>query len=99
MQIRAVNEAITDGGILEIPLGTTKKVYAFVRYSANQRLLVLANFDREKVFNQSVELPASLIKNKLLNKAVDLLSDTSVEIKEGKINIPLLPVSAQIIQF
>lgn len=99
MQIRAVSEAITDGGILEIPLGTTKKVYAFVRYSANQRLLVLANFDREKVFNQSVELPASLIKNKPLNKAVDLLSDTSVEIKEGKINIPLLPVSAQIIQF
>lgn len=99
MQIRAVSEAITDGGILEIPLGTTKKVYAFVRYSANQRLLVLANFDREKVFNQSVELPASLIKNKPLNKAVDLLSDTSVEIKEGKINIQLLPVSAQIIQF
>lgn len=99
MQIRAVSEAITDGGILEIPLGTTKKVYAFVRYSANQRLLVLANFDREKVFNQSVELPASLIKNKPLNKAVDLLSDTSVEIEEGKINIPLLPVSAQIIQF
>lgn len=99
MQIRAVSEAITDGEILEIPLGTTKKVYAFVRYSANQRLLVLANFDREKVFNQSVELPTTLIKNKPLNKAVDLLSDTSVEIKEGKINIQLLPVSAQIIQF
>ena len=55
MQIRAVSEAITDGETLEIPLGTTKKVYAFVRYSVNQRLLVLANFDREKVFNQSIE--------------------------------------------
>ncbi|GAB1462112.1 alpha-amylase family glycosyl hydrolase [Pedobacter sp.] len=99
MQIRAVSEAITDGEILEIPLGTTKKVYAFVRYSVNQRLLVLANFDREKVFNQSIELPSSLTKNKTLNNAVDLLSDTSVEIKEGKINIQLLPVSAQIIQF
>lgn len=99
MQIRAVSEAITDGEILEISLGTTKKVYAFVRYSVNQRLLVLANFDREKVFNQSIELPSSLTKNKTLNNAVDLLSDTSVEIKEGKINIQLLPVSAQIIQF
>ena len=99
MQIRAVSEAITDGETLEIPLGTTKKVYAFVRYSVNQRLLVLANFDREKVFNQSIELPSSLTKNKTLNNAVDLLSDTSVEIKEGKINIQLLPVSAQIIQF
>ena len=33
-----------------------KKVYAFVRYTQNQRVLVIANFDRTETFNQKIKL-------------------------------------------
>jgi glycosidase len=99
MQIRANSNAITDGKILEMPLGTGKKAYAYIRYTAQQRLLVVVNFDREETLQRNIELPSDLLKLKAPAKAVDLLNEKSIFIKEGKLAIQLLPVSAQIIQF
>lgn len=99
MQIRANSDAITNGEIIEISLGMSKKAYAYLRYTPKQRLLIVANFDRTETLQQSIDLPINLIKEKAADKAVDLLSDQPIAIKEGKITLKLSPVSAQIIQF
>jgi len=69
-------------------MALTKKTYAYVRYTDEQRVLVVANFDRkEHGFN--VKLPAELLNQWQLEGAVffsDLLGDkvfNTPDIKNG----------------
>jgi len=99
LQIRAESDAITDGTFKEISLGENNKMYAYLRYTPTQRLLVLVNFDRKNTLQNEMVIPNEILASKPLKEAKDLLSDQSVDVKDGKITIKLLPVSAQIIQF
>lgn len=99
LQIRAESDAITDGAFKEISLGENNKMYAYVRYTSTQRLLVLVNFDRKNTLQNEINIPSEILASKPLKEAKDLLNDQFVDVKDGKIVIKLLPVSAQIIQF
>jgi len=99
MTIRASADAVAQGDIMEIPLPGKQRVYAYIRYSAKQRLLVIANFDRQQAFQQDIELPAALLNVKDADHATELLSGQKPAIRQGKIAVNIRPASAQIIQF
>ncbi|WP_316823382.1 alpha-amylase family glycosyl hydrolase [Pedobacter gandavensis] len=98
MQISANSEAITKGEILEIPLNENR-VYAFLRYTKGQRLLIVANFDRNKVLERNLEIPDSVLKNEEIKNAKDLLSKHKVENTSQSLYLKILPGTAQIIEF
>lgn len=99
MSVRTNSDAITNGEMMELPLGAKKTAYAYIRYTATQRLLVVVNFDRAITLDQEIELPSKLLGAKDVDSAKELLSETIIDVKDGKINLQMLPVSARIIQF
>lgn len=99
LKIAVGSEAVVKGDIIEIPLNNSK-AYAFIRYTNNQRLLIVANFNRTEGLDTMVEVPLSILKGKRVDLAKDLLSDKKIVTdKNDKISIKLNPVSAQIISF
>lgn len=98
MHIAGTSEAIIKGDILEIQLGTDK-AYAFIRYTGNQRLLIVANFDREQSIDQDLAIPETLLQTKAITKAVDLLSDSTIGSSSQYIYLKVLPGTARIIEF
>lgn len=98
MQLAANSEAITKGEILEIPLEESR-MYAFVRYTEGQRLLILANFDRTKSLERNLEMPAGILKNRKIKASIDLLSKLKVENTPQSLYLKVLPGTAQIIEF
>jgi glycosidase len=94
LNITANNEAIKKGKFYELMLanqhsrGFDERVYAYLRYTNNQRVLVLVNFSRyEREMN--VMLPRDIIDMMLLRGAVafnDLLTDKvyhTINIEDG----------------
>ena len=82
-----------------------KKVYGFVRETANERVLVIANFDQTITFNQKIKLPTqirdefdrrekSVILKNALTGAITQVND----FKDG-LNITLKPSEAIIYSF
>ena len=64
-----------------------KKVYAFLRSTQNQIILVVSNFDRSSHFKQKIQLPkeilASLVKSEVQQvKAVNVMSNERIKIKD-----------------
>lgn len=99
LTIRSSADAVAQGDIIEIPLPGKQRVYAYIRYSAKQRLLVIANFDRQQAFQQDIELPAALLNVKSADEVTELLSGQKPAIRQGKIAVNIQPATAQIIQF
>ncbi len=99
MNIRAASEAIHTGEILEVALGGHRRAYAFIRYSDQQRILVLVNFDRSETLSLNLNLPPEVLKHRKIEKANELLENRPIPVKDGKITIQLNPVSSQIIEF
>ncbi|MCY1521096.1 hypothetical protein D9M68_558950 [compost metagenome] len=99
MTIRSSADAVAQGDIIEIPLPGKQRVYAYIRYSAKQRLLVIANFDRQQAFQQDIELPAALLNVKSADEVTELLSGQKPAIRQVKIAVNIQPATAQIIQF
>lgn len=97
--IRAGSDAITNGAILEVPLTGFAKAYAYVRYTKNQRLLVIANFDRSKSLAATVNIPANILAGSKISTAKDLLTDKDVSFSNSTMNLKVAPSSSQIIQF
>lgn len=104
------NEAIAKGSFYELlnanqgSTGFNDRVYAYVRYTANKRVLVLANFNRNET-NLSVKFPKDVLEAfNLEAKAItftDLLSDTkfnTTNMNEG-LNIKMPSTSAVILEF
>ncbi len=101
MQLAAQSPAIADGEIIEIPRSETlnNRMYGFFRYNAAQRLLIVANFDRNQVMEIAVDVPDWIIKTKNISSTVSLLDNAQIHFDGHIIYIKLLPVSAQIIEF
>jgi hypothetical protein len=81
------------------------KQYAFIRYTDDQRVLVLANFDRKKTIDTRIQLPESLL-NKLnsthqIKSITDLMTEKStqnIDLSKG-IPVKVLPSQALILSF
>jgi glycosidase len=102
LQIVTRNEAIAKGDFFEIPQNeiNNKQVYAFIRYTSNQRLLIIANFNREDSFEGHIHIPKEILNGKTVEKPIDLLGNRKLEMPSGDtISIKVNPVSSQIIQF
>ena len=105
------NEAITSGKFYELlsenenSIGFNNKVYAFLRYTENKKVLVLANFNRDEN-KLEVRLPNEILgKFKMIDQNIiftDLLSETKFETTHFSPNgllINLPPTSAVILEF
>lgn len=97
--IRAGSDAITNGAMLELPLTGFAKAYAYVRYTKNQRLLVVTNFDRSKSLTATVNIPTNVLAGSKISTAKDLLTDKDVSFSNSTMNLKVAPSSSQIIQF
>ena len=82
-----------------------KKVYGFVRQTANERVLVIANFDQTITFNQKIKLPTQIRdefdgreKSVILKNALTGAVTQVKDFKEG-LNISLKPSEAIIYSF
>jgi glycosidase len=104
------NEAISGGSFYELLIanqgsaGFNDRVYAYLRYTENKRVLVLANFNRNETA-LVVKFPKDVLEAfKLENKAIaftDLLSDTkfnTTNMNEG-LSIKMPSTSAVILEF
>lgn len=102
LQLAGKSEAIAKGELWEIPVSgnMNKRMYGYVRYTANQRLLILVNFDRHYRMESHVQIPSSILKDKSFTTAQDRLSDLKLsDIKDDTIPVWVLPMTAQIIEF
>jgi len=102
LQFTASSAALAKGEFWEIPVNgnMNKRMYGYVRYTATQRLLILVNFDRHYRMEGHVQVPESILQHKRVTNAEDKLSDLKInDIKENKIPVWVLPMSAQILEF
>lgn len=101
MAIAAHAPAIKHGEIIELPItgNMNQRMYGYIRYTADQRLLVLVNFDREQSWEGTLVLPEQVLKGKQVKKAVELLSARDIKVADNTIEIQLKAVDAQIIEF
>lgn len=101
MQISS-SDAIKNGQIYEVPAtgNMNNKMYGYIRYNKNQRLLIIVNFDREQSLAANIKIPDNILQIKSPAHVTDLLSDSKLKssVSTG-IQVQILPVSAQIIEF
>ncbi len=101
----STNEALRKGEFLELSnqRDFTNKNYAYLRYTGNQQIVVVANFDREKVLNTIISLPAEFLKRVKGNSVEfkNLLTGEVFTIKNISKGIPVkvLPTDAWILNF
>lgn len=102
LKVTSTSDAVSNGKIYEVPVtgNMNNRMYAFIRYSGKQRLLVVANFDRNQTLSANIEIPEEVLKIKSSSPVTELLTDKKLNIPAGT-NIPvtLAPVSAQVIEF
>ncbi len=108
LTVTAGSEAIRKGEFIpleQLP-GMTNRMYAYIRYTQNQRLLILVNFEREKELEMRLTLPDELkktllIQNKQILNLKDLLSGQEIKVQDIDEGIPVkvMPAGALILQF
>lgn len=102
LKVTSTSDAVMNGEIYEVPAtgNMNNRMYAFIRYSGKQRLLVLANFDRTQTLIANIEIPDQILKVKHSSPVTDLLTDRKLNIPaETSIPVTIAPVSAQVIAF
>lgn len=102
LKVTSTSDAVVNGEIYEVPLtgNMNNRMYAFIRYSDKQRLLVVANFDRTQTLTANIEIPDEILKVKSSSPVTELLTDKKLNIPAGtSIPVTLTPVSAQVIAF
>ncbi|MCZ4225134.1 alpha-amylase family protein [Pedobacter rhodius] len=102
LKVTSTSDAVVNGEIYDVPQtgNMNNRMYAFIRYSGKQRLLVVANFDRNQTLEANIEIPDSILKVKHSAPVTDLLTDRKLNIPAGtSIPVKLGPVSAQVIEF
>jgi len=102
LKVTSTSDAVVNGEIYDVPQtgNMNNRMYAFIRYSGKQRLLIVANFDRNQTLEASIEIPEHILKMKYAFPVTDLLTDIKLNIPAGtSIPVKLGPVSAQVIEF
>jgi glycosidase len=102
LKVATHSDAIINGDIFEIKAtgNMNARMYAFIRYSKNQRILVITNFDRNIIMEANIELPEFLLNEKTLSKAKELITNKEINVAGKKsILVKLNPVSSQVIEF
>ncbi len=102
LKVTTSSDAVLHGDIYEVPASgnMNNHMYAFIRYSGKQRLLVVANFDRNQTLTANIEIPDHILKTKSSSPVTDLLSDKKLNIPAGTaIPVKVEPASAQVIEF
>lgn len=102
LKITSTSDAVVNGEIYDVPQvgNMNNRMYAFIRYSGKQRLLVVANFDRNQTLEANIKIPDHILKVKPSSPVTDLLTDRKLNIPTGtSIPVTLSPVSAQVIEF
>ncbi|MDB5011920.1 MAG: tvaII [Daejeonella sp.] len=104
LNFSARSEAIGKGEFMELKNpAMNNRMYAFVRYTDHERVLVVANFDRAQTLDTHLILPES-ISNQIGKKAInyrELISNQTQTINSVENGIPIVvpPSSAVIISF
>jgi len=102
LKVTTQSDAVLNGEFYEVPQSgnMNNRMYAFIRYSGKQRLLVVVNFDRNQTLEANIEIPDGILKMKNSSPVTDLLTDRKLNIPAGtSIPVKLDPVSAQVIEF
>ncbi|MBC7653469.1 MAG: alpha-amylase [Oligoflexus sp.] len=102
LKITTQNDAISNGDFYEVPQNeiNNKKVYAYFRYTKNQRLLIISNFSRDQNFEGKISIPKEVSTLDSPKSAIDLLTNQTIVMPSGDaININIKPNTSQIIQF
>lgn len=102
LKVTTASDAVLNGEIYDVPQAgnMNNHMYAFIRYSGKQRLLVVANFDRTQTLEANIEIPDQILKVKNSVPVTELLIDKKLNIPAGtSIPVKLGPVSAQVIEF
>ncbi|MBB2144150.1 alpha-amylase [Pedobacter sp. LMG 31464] len=109
LNLAITNEAISSGNFYELlqanktSTGFNNKIYAYLRYTENKRVLVVANFNRNEV-KLTMNLPKDVIEAfNLKDKTTftDLLSGTKFKTENitNGLNITMAATSAVILEF
>ena len=102
LKVTSASDAVLNGEIYDVPQAgnMNNRMYAFIRYTGKQRLLIVANFDRTQTLKANIEIPDSILKVKNSSPVIDLLTDKKLNIPTGtSIPVALAPISAQVIEF
>lgn len=102
LKITTESDAVLHGDFFEVPStgNMNNRMYAFIRYSGKQRLLIVANFDRTQTLGANISIPDEILKVKSSSPVTDLLTNKKLNIPAGtSIPVKLEPVSAQVIEF
>jgi len=103
----STSEAIRKGRFYELQdannLGkeyNTKHLYAYLRYTATQQVLVVVNFSADKTYRPTINIPAEVLKTIGLNPSkvytyTDLLNP---EESRDALNLTLPPLSAHVFE-
>jgi glycosidase len=109
LNLATANEAISSGSFYELlqanksSIGFNDKIYAYLRYTENKRVLVLTNFNRNEV-KVTMNLPTDVLEAfNLSGKTTftDLLSNTKFKTENitNGLNITMAATSAVILEF
>jgi glycosidase len=93
------SEAFIRGKHYNLPLYNNDRAYAYIRYTDNERMLVVVNFDREQTFQAELQMPEMVLSNKAINTVTEVLYGAEVTFKEQSIAVKVMPGAAQIIKF
>jgi glycosidase len=98
-KIAGQSDAIINGKHYNIPLENNNRGYAFFRYTANERMLIVVNFDREQSLERDITIPADVLSGAKPASARELLNGAAVQIKDQTISVKVGPSAAQIMKF
>jgi glycosidase len=93
------SEAFIRGKHYNLPLYNNDRAYAYIRYTDNERMLVVVNFDREQTFQAELQMPEMVLSNKAIITVTEVLYGAEVTFKEKSIAVKVMPGAAQIIKF
>lgn len=92
------NSAIENGSYTDIRNNDFgKKQFAYLRYDQNEKILVVANFDRSKLFSTTIRLP-EIMNNRYYHSGIDLLTNRKYEIGDNMTDIKVPPSDVLILK-
>lgn len=87
--------------------GYDHRIFSFVRWSENDKMVVVSNFDAEKSYSMELKIPADIIEKWKLDTGdiplTDFLDESAVYLlkvdQEGSINLDLKPLQSVVLHF